>query len=314
MFFSGITGDIDTTTLAVPGTYTLLVEGRRYQTGSTNTYRFAVQPVANVAPVVLNLEAKPGPDLVVTDIAVSSAGPLESGSIVTVGWTDRNNGTLPTNSNWRDRLVVRNGANEIIGNVIVAYNAATDGALAPGEFRARSVDIALPDGATGAGDLSFAVFTDIDNALAEENVSGNAESNNSTAVVRNVALAAYPDLLASGLVVTPPGAWTPGSTVSLGWRVDNAGNRVPGADWNETVQVRNTLTGETIFSQTFSHTLAGDGALAAGAGLDRNVSFTWASGRDVAGRVRVHRQRRRGRHGVRAQRRRHRRDQQHRAP
>ena len=42
-------------------------------------------------------------------------------------------------------------------------------------------------------------------------------------LIVNAALAPYPDLVVSALSVEPPGAWAPGSAVTLHWDVQNAG-------------------------------------------------------------------------------------------
>jgi hypothetical protein len=52
LFLTGIGNDVDTLTLSATGTYTLLVEGRRYQSAA-NAYRFLVQPVADDAAALV---------------------------------------------------------------------------------------------------------------------------------------------------------------------------------------------------------------------------------------------------------------------
>src|SRR6266850_2000940 len=53
VFFTPVYNDIDVTTLTIPGTYTVFVEGRRYQTASTNAFSFNLLPVADKAATLV---------------------------------------------------------------------------------------------------------------------------------------------------------------------------------------------------------------------------------------------------------------------
>jgi hypothetical protein len=77
--------DQDVLTLPHAGTYTLAIEGRRYQT-AVNNYRVLVQPQTDAAPVrITAIESVPAPDLTPVGLQVSSAsGAIEAGSTVTV--------------------------------------------------------------------------------------------------------------------------------------------------------------------------------------------------------------------------------------
>jgi len=247
-----LNADIDVQTLQFDGDYTLLIEGQVGQTNAT-PYRFTVYPVPNTAPIPIDLEGRPGPDLQVIDALVSATGPLQSGALVTVTWKDTNTGNRDTESSWSDRLIVRNAPNQIIATPpLVPYDL---GPLAPGASVTRTATVQLPDGPSAAGILSFSITTDINNEVAEQD-----ELDNTQTVTVASALAPYPDLVASGLTIDPPAAWSPGSTVTVHWRVDNAGTRAPGQTWSETVQVRNLSTSQTVYAQTFAHAAGSDGA------------------------------------------------------
>ena len=114
--------------------------------------------------------------------------------------------------------------NEIIGTLTIPYDATTTGAIEAGGVRQRQVTFTLPQGNKGAGELQFQITTDVTNTIAEGGVSGSGESNNTTRATVVSSLTAYPDLQASGLSVTPAGAWVPNSQVSMQWRVTNTGN------------------------------------------------------------------------------------------
>ncbi|HEY7599118.1 MAG TPA: CARDB domain-containing protein, partial [Candidatus Limnocylindrales bacterium] len=282
VFMTGLGSDVDATLLSIPGTYTLILEGRRYQSAANN-YQFTVHPLPEVAPVELSgLENVPGPDLEVAALAVSAAGGvIQSGATLTVRWEDRNGGDRDAAAGWRDRVLVRNlGTNELIANVLLPYEAGAE-ALAPGASLAREVTLTLPEGLSGAGQLRVTVSTDVDNAVTEHNADDSAEANNDAVLVVTSALAPYPDLVTSGLTVEPPGAWAPGSSVTLRWTVQNAGTRATSGAWHDTVQVLNLATGQTVFAQAVPDEA---GPLAPGASRERSVALTWPAGGAANGR------------------------------
>ncbi|MBI3348327.1 MAG: LamG domain-containing protein, partial [Burkholderiales bacterium] len=126
--------DLDVQTLREAGTYTLAVEGRS-NSGTANALRMLVQPLPDVAPVrITGLEYQPAPDVIAQNLQVTGAsGSLESGGGVTVSWTDRNDGTRPTASSWRDRVVVsRADTGEVLATVLLPYDAGSQGPLAAG--------------------------------------------------------------------------------------------------------------------------------------------------------------------------------------
>jgi subtilase family serine protease len=282
VFEQALGTDAEIFTLANAGTYTLLFEGRRNNAATPITFAFAVTPAPLRAPLALDgLQGQPGPDLVATDVQV--LGTLESGQILTVRWLDRNAGNLDAGVSWRDRVIVRNTTtNEVIANVLLPV--AIGGAqtpLAPGQSLQREVNFALPDGARGAGNLSVTVTVDVDNALAEQNATQTAESNNETSVAVTSVLATYADLVAGGLQVNPPTAWAAGASVTLSWHVDNAGTRAVDVAFVDAIQVRNLTTGAVVYSTnvTYDPAAPGNGPIAPGSGRDRQHTFIWpASG------------------------------------
>ena len=234
------------------------------------------------APLALDgLQGQPGPDLVATDVQV--LGTLESGQTLTVRWLDRNAGNLDAGVSWRDRVIVRNTTtNEVIANVLLPVTiGGAQAPLAPGQSLQREVAVALPEGARGAGNLSVTVTIDVDNAVAEQNATQTAESNNETAVSVTSVLATYADLVVGGLQVNPPTAWAAGASVTLSWRVDNSGTRAVDAPFVDSIQVRNLTTGAVVYSSSLAYDPAtpGNGPIAAGDGRDRQLTFNWpASG------------------------------------
>lgn len=282
VFFNGFTSSPGKVTLPVNGTYVLLLEGYLGDTG-TASYGFGVYPVAATSPVPIT----PGsgvnaPDLQVTGLAVAAAGggAIQSGGTINVSWTDSNTGTAATDASWTDSVVVTDvTTGQIIATQLLSYDAGALGALAAGAGYARSLGIALPAGAAGAGQIKVVVTTDSGSTVSEGNAAGTAFSNNTASATVTSALASYPDLQVSGVSVSPAPGYAAGATVTVSWTLTNAGSAAVAVAFNELVQVTNTVTGDTIALQSDA-VAAG---FAAGASAVRSLSFTWPGGLDSTG-------------------------------
>jgi hypothetical protein len=126
-----------------------------------------VDAVPLSAPIQLSgLGPQASPDLVVTGLTVTSNGPVQSGSQVTVSLNDTNNGNQATAASWTDQLVVRNANNQVIANLSIPYDQTASGPLAAGASIARQKTVTLPDGVSGAGNLTFSVSVDALNTTA----------------------------------------------------------------------------------------------------------------------------------------------------
>ena len=228
----------------------------------------------------------PGVDLVVTGLGLAAGTVLQSGNIVTIVWQDNNTGTLATSSSWIDRLEVRNANNERIADIHVPYDATVNGSLAAGASIARQATFVLPQGNAGAGNLSFTVTTDVANTVAEINIQGSAEDNNSSPSLNlTSALAPYPDLVVTDVLPTPAAGWLSGDTVIVNWKTRNQGTGATIGSWAETLVVRNRTTGHTLFTQNVSYDAITYGDIAAGGFRDRNITLTWPTGADANGQI-----------------------------
>ncbi len=275
-------GDVDVTTLAFDGVYTLLIEGQYPAGTGQNAYSFNVSPSPLSEKIVISgLGGEPGPDLIVEGLTVTPVGAtLAAGGQVELTWQVTNNGTEPANAPWLDRILVRNldRSNELIVNVLVNYDDLGDGAddpLLPGESRTRHATVVLPAGNRGAGNLRFEVTTDVTNAVAEPGV---AELNNSSFLNQVAELTPYPDLQVDSLTVTPGNGWAAGQTVTLNWRVNNTGNAPVDGAWTDSILVRNLSTGATLLNATLHYDPAVDGNVGAGESRLRAFNFTWPAG------------------------------------
>ncbi len=246
-------------------------------------YAFNVFPTPISAPIkITGLGFTPSPDLKVDSITVVGTPQVVSGGNVTVTWNDTNAGTRPTAGSWLDRVTVRAEDGSIIANVTLAYDeqAAGNGPIDPGQFRQRQITISLPQGAAGAGNLTFSISTDIENSVSEETADGQAEINNTTSLVVNSLLAIYPDLQIQNVSVDPASGFTAGDQVTINWTVANTGNKEVTGDWTETVQIRNLTTGQTISLANLRQSAAenGDTSFGPGETRSRHTVITWPPG------------------------------------
>ncbi|MCV2361698.1 S8 family serine peptidase [Paucibacter sp. TC2R-5] len=277
--------DQGTRTLAYTGTYTLLIEGYRGD-GGTPTYSFNVTPVVNQAPVALSIGVLPGPNLVVQDLAVvgADASGIHSGGSLAVSWTSANTGDRDVTAPFQERVIVKNAAGETLVNQLAAYDVATAGAILAGTGRARSATVSLPAGERGAGLLTISVITDVTNSVVESGATGESDNSASTQVTSTLLI--YPDLTVANIALTPSSGLAGGDQASVSWRINNSGEQATTGAWSDHVVVRNVSTGEVVFDQT-TRVDAASAAVAAGGGIDRQIAFTWPTGRRGSGQFQV---------------------------
>jgi large repetitive protein len=282
---TGFGSDVDVTTLAFDGTYTLLIEGRYYVAG-TATYEFNVSPSPLQAPVEISVVALPGPNLVVNALTVEPVGAaVRAGGQVLVSWQIGNSGNLPADASWVDRLLVRNldRGGELIANLIIDYDDL--GAfvpLQPGETRNRQALVTLAGGARGAGNLRFELSADVSNSVAE---AGAGELDNLATATVLSELSPYPDLQVDSLAVVPASGWVPGETVTVRWRVLNSGDSAATGAFADALVVRNADSGVTLLNTTLAYDPASAGAIGSGEFRERSISFAWPAGVAGSGRI-----------------------------
>ncbi|MDP2105285.1 MAG: CARDB domain-containing protein, partial [Desulfobulbaceae bacterium] len=78
-----------------------------------------------------------------------------------------------------------------------------------------------------------------------------------------------------------------GDAVTISWNVANTGNAPTASSFYDYVRVRNTTTGEWLYSNTLHHNAASQGSIAAGGNLARSVSFTLPNGTRGVGDLEV---------------------------
>ena len=291
VFSSSFLSDSEPDAFRLSGTYTVLVEGDNTRTGTAANYAFNVLRVPNTPPVIIDsLQTIAAPDLYVNSVTLAPATNLTTGDTVNISWVVENRGVMATIGNWNDRIIVRNlDTGVILGSITVPYDAtnATNGAIAPGAARTRSIAFVLPSGSTGAGRLSFTVIADADGLIKESNSAGNGESNNARVVEATVALAPYLDLRAEGLTISPAADWTAGTSVTVTWATANRGNQPIDTAWNERLELRNLSTGTVVLTRVIHDDVTTSGSLVADASRPRSVTFAWPDGLGAIGQFQL---------------------------
>ncbi len=213
-------------------------------------------------------------DLVVTNLATDTSSP-QTGSTITVTWTDANVGTAPVAGSWFDRVRI---VNQTTGTVLADQQVQGS---ANGSFAFH-----IPDGNAGVGVLRIQVTVDTTNVVTEVNAAGTAESNNTATLDVTSTLAAYPDLQVTDLSVSPAGGWAPGTTVTIGWTTRNQGNAATTGSWVESVTVVNLTTGQTLLNLPVPFDTSATGPLASLGSRSRSATLIWPTGTSGLGQFR----------------------------
>ncbi|MBV8656560.1 MAG: VCBS repeat-containing protein, partial [Burkholderiales bacterium] len=182
-----------------------------------------------------------GPSIVAQNIAIAQTG-LHDGQLVTLNWTDLNQGSVAVPGQYQDRVTIYHqnvdgSLGAIVSDTAVAFDDAGN-PLAAGASRARSASFTLPVGATGAGNFVAVVAADSQASGAvsvfEVNASGQVVS---TPVTTRLNFASteqpYADLAPSG--ITAPATGMAGSNVTVTWTVSNKGQAAATGPWVDRV-------------------------------------------------------------------------------
>ncbi len=286
VFERNVISDEGTFSLPQVGVYTLMVEGRYFDTSASGSYAFNLVPNPPRAVQPL-LPTNTAPDLVVTAVSVAPATGVLSGDAPTVSWTVQNAGNAPTAGSFTDRVIVRHtGTGQILVDQSLGYSEADpgNGPIAPGAERQRHLAVPLPHGSNSVGVLSVTVTTDSLNQLAEQNSGGTAEINNSASTSLTTGLAPYPDLQVIGLSVDPA-VLGPGTNAVVRWLDTNSGRAVATVDWSDRVRIVNTNLGVTLLDTTLVSSVTALGPLTNGTARSRSVTFALPTNTTAVGNL-----------------------------
>lgn len=212
------------------------------------------------------------PDLVVNGLTITANPSLQAGAELTIQWNTANQGNVPADGVFYDRVIVRNtNTAEVLLNTALPYNPASAGSgpIPPGNARAREQRFDLPDGARSVGRLEITVTADTFNQLVEHNGGGTGEANNSSQTQVVIAAAPYPDLVVTNIVA--PAAGLPGQQVPFIWTIRNVGTVPAIGPWSDQLflSADNVIGGDQFLTSVFF-----SGTLNPGASLTRTQQVT----------------------------------------
>ena len=211
------------------------------------------------------------PDLAIQSVSAPSAP--QSGQSVTINWTGKNIGQLPTGTGWTDDVYLTTGGT-VTGTSVLLGTVNQTASLAAGASYNAQLVANLPDGISGS--YQIVVVTNAANTVNEGPTGGANDSTASSAF--NIALAPYPALTVGN--VTAP-ALTIGDPVSItvSWTVTNDGsgaiNSATGFDDRVVLSTNSTYgDGDDIVIGDFVHS----GGLAAGKSYTQTQTIALPAG------------------------------------
>jgi len=252
------------------------------------TYHFRVRSADSVGNESISDDATfttlPAPDLRVTNVNVSSAGTIQSGTEIIIRWDDTNSGDGIATANWHDRVQIFNTTNGAsLLDTVVLHATSGLGPLTNGGSRLRQYLFRLPDGLAGAGPLRVTVTADYYGAVVETVESNNVASANFTSL-----LAPYPDLTVAAFTLSPL-TFESGLQVTANWTLTNIGTAPVTDDFYDRVLVRNLSLNSTISDQSFYLNPPADqeGPILVGQSRQRTATFKLPDGPAGVGNIEV---------------------------
>jgi len=212
------------------------------------------------------------PDLVINGLTVTANPSLQAGAELTIQWNTANQGNVPADGVFYDRITVRNtNTAEVLLNTSLPYNPASagNGPIPNGGSRVRSQVFELPEGARSVGRLEITVTADTFNQLMEHNGGGTGEANNSAQTQVVIAPAPYPDLVATNIIAFTSAL--PGQQMPVTWTIRNVGTMPAVGPWSDHLFLS---TDNVIGSDQFLASVFFSGSLAPGASLTRTQQVT----------------------------------------
>ena len=184
----------------------------------SNPSSLASISVASATSIIVNDDQPQFSDLVVQSISPPTSA--RSGQTLTLGWTERNDGPVSITGNWLTSVrVVNQATSQVVIDTAVSFPSNT---IASGATVARSRTFVLPDGIPGTGNFDITIKVDSANNIAESNVAGTAETNNTSTSTFTSTIADYPALSVASVTVPPNVQLSVPFDVT--WSVLNSGN------------------------------------------------------------------------------------------
>lgn len=201
---------------AEPGTSVTvgMSKGVVYTADGAQTATEAIDGIIKIAETAIELPNSP--DFAIEDISTATAGEVNPGDILSIGWKVSNKGTADANGGWNETvsIVDTKGSRTILGTIYCPVST-----LAKGESVSRRGDFTIPELPGLAGKLNIAVTVTPDVSCGEiDEYKGNNSATGSGEPVE----------LSKCLRLTIPESIEEGKQTSIRCRLDRSGY------WNNT--------------------------------------------------------------------------------
>ena len=211
------------------------------------------------------LEFSATTDLLIENVSVFPPDP-EPGDTLIISWDTLNAGNIAAAAAFHDRVQITrlaSPAQALAAIVISDQNVPQSGGmLGPGQSRQSSIQVALPDGINGVGEIQVRISADRFDAVGEYLPSADAEQNNQTdAVVTSTS--PFADLVPT--IEVAPAQGDIDRTIDIAWSVlndaANASGETPGDVWTDSIYLsRDDVIGDDVLLKQIRH----NGKLVAG--------------------------------------------------
>ncbi len=198
-------------------------------------------------------------DLTIENVVIFPSSP-EPGDTLTISWDTVNNGDLTAEAVFNERLQVTRLASAALSLPQIGIrdiNVSQGGTpFAPGESRRSTVEVTLPTGVDGVGDIEVKITTDRYNAVSEFTASANAELNNQTSQIV-ASTSDFADLVPT--LEIAPAQGDVGRTIDVAWTVVNdavnATGPTPATSWYDRIYLSSdNVVGSDIQLAEIRHT------------------------------------------------------------
>jgi len=236
---------------------------------------------ANYAATAVNLVVTTVPfvDLVVTQ----EQGPsqLVAGLPGTVTWTTTNQGNIATTAAWHDAVYLSSdGQIDSSASLLATVAEGAPAQLgANGSYQATAT-FTLPVGVS-PGNYFLVVDTDYDKAQTESTYANN------TRAVGVTVLPPQPDLVVTGLSVSPTSGLQSGGNLTVKWNDSNTGLGAAASSFSDQVEIVNMATAQTLATAIIAYNASTQGPLVAGGSVAQQYSFQLPNGTAGAGTLQI---------------------------
>jgi hypothetical protein len=214
-----------------PGTYTISeVLQPGFVQSEPSSGGLSIAPTGGVDLSGEDIGIVQGALLSVTNLAITPASGLQSGTSLVVSWDDANTGNTPVAASFIDHVTITDvSTGQVLAEADVSYDVDTRGTLGAGALAAQQYAFTLPNGDAGVGEIQFTVTADDYDAVS----GGLSASDRTSSISATSTLANYADLSPSN--IGAPTTATPGQTVTVSWTESNLGDGPAVAPWADVI-------------------------------------------------------------------------------